>query len=179
MGKQRFITRYMWLVVVAGTGAFVYSLCNLPYPKLDFRFCLLFLLTVVISSRIAIKVPRVNATITVADSFVFLKLLLYGPEAAVIVAAADGLSAGLHLSKRWITVLFNAAAAACAAFITGAIARVLFGPAFHLGTESFSSAVVILSTVAVSQYASHTWLVAICLAFKSDRPIWQTWTKHY
>jgi len=102
MGKQRFINRYMWLVVIASMPMFVYSIFKLPYPKLDFRFGLLFLLTVVISSRIAIKVPRVNTTMTVADSFVFLTLLLYGPEAAVVVAAADGLSAGLHLSKRWI-----------------------------------------------------------------------------
>jgi len=179
MGKQRFINRYMWLVVAAGVTMFVYSLCALPYPNLDFRFCLLFLLTVLVSSRIAIKVPRVNTTITVADSFVFLTLLLYGPEAAVLVAAADGLSAGLHLSKRWITVLFNAAAAGCAAFITGAIARVLFGIDFHLATQSLSSAVIILSVVAVAEYAAHTWIVAICLACKNDRPLWQTWSKHY
>ena len=179
MGKQRFINRYMWLVVVAGMAMFVYSLCTLPFAKLDFRFSLLFLLTVLISSRIAIKVPRVNTTITVADSFVFLTLLLYGPEAAVIVAAADGLSAGLHLSKRWITVLFNAAAAGAAAFITGAIARVLFGPDFHVDTQSLSTSLILLSTVAITQYAAHTWIVAICLACKSDRPLWQTWTKHY
>src|SRR6185503_15163740 len=141
MGKQRFINPYMWLVVVAGAAMFFYSLCTLPYAKLDFRFCLLFLLTGAISSRIAIKVPRVNTTITVADSFVFLTLLLYGPQAAVVVAAADGLSAGLHLSKRWITVLFNAAAAAFAAFITGVIARALFGADFHLNTESLSTAI--------------------------------------
>src|ERR1041385_1351952 len=179
MGKQRFINHYMWLVVAIGATMFVYSAVNLPFAKLDFRFGLLFLLTVVISSRIAIKVPRVNTTITVADSFVFLKLLLYGPEAAVIVAAADGLSAGFYLSKRWITVLFNAAAAASAAFMTGGVARLLFGPAFHLDTQSLSTAVVLLSTVAVSQYAVHTWLVAICLACKNDRPLWQTWSKHY
>jgi diguanylate cyclase (GGDEF)-like protein len=179
MGKQRFINQYMWLVVVAGAAIFFYSLCTLPFAKLDFRFCLLFLLTVVISSRIAIKVPRVNTTITVADSFVFLTLLLYGPEAAVIVAAADGLSAGRHISKRWVTVLFNAAAAGSAAFITGAIARLLFGVDFHVDTQSLSTSLVLLSTVAFSQYAAHTWIVAICLACKSDRPLWQTWSKHY
>jgi diguanylate cyclase (GGDEF)-like protein len=179
MGKQRFINRYMWLVVVAGAAMFVYSLCTLPYARLDFRFCLLFLLTVVISSRIAIKVPRVNTTITVADSFVFLTLLLYGPSAAVIVAAADGLSAGRHLSKRWVTVLFNAAAAGSAAFITGVIARLLFGPDFHVDIQSLSTSLVLLSTVAVSQYAAHTWIVAICLACKSDRPLWQTWANNY
>src|SRR5690349_6446349 len=158
MGKQRFINRYMWLVIAAGMTMVAYSVFELPYAKLNFRFGLLFLLTVVISSRIAIKVPRVNTTITVADSFVFLTLLLYGPEAAVIVAAADGLSSGRHLSKRWITVLFDAAAAAFAAFITGAIARLLFGPDFHLDTQSLSTAVVLLSTVAFSQYAVHTGL---------------------
>ena len=179
MGKKRFIKQYMLLVVAAGVAIFFYSLCSLPFGKLDFRFCLLFLLTVVINSRIAIRVPRVNTTITVADSFVFLTLLLYGPEAAVIVAAADGLSAGRHLSKRWITVLFNAAAAGSAAFITGAIARVLFGANFHVDTQSLSTSLVLLSTVAVCQYAAHTWIVAICLACKSDRPIWQTWTNNY
>lgn len=179
MGKQRFINRYMWLVVVAGASMFVYSLCTLPFGKLDFRFCLLFLLTVVISSRIAIKVPRVNTTITVADSFVFLTILLYGPSAGVIVAAADGLSAGRHLSKRWITVLFNSAASASAAFITGMIARVLFGADFHVDIQSLSTSLVLLSTVAVCQYAAHTWIVAICLACKSDRPLWLTWSKHY
>src|ERR1044072_2728814 len=127
MGKKRFINRYMWIVVVIGAAMFVYSLCTLPFARLDFRFLLLFLLTIVISSRIAIKVPRVNTTITVADSFLFLTLLLYGPEAAVVVAAADGLSSGLHLSRRWVTVLFNAGACASAVFTTGAIAHFFFG----------------------------------------------------
>jgi diguanylate cyclase (GGDEF)-like protein len=38
---------------------------------------------------------------------------------------------------------------------------------------------VLLSTVAVTQYAAHTWVVAICLACKNDRPLWQTWSTHY
>ena len=179
MGKQKFINLYMWLVVTAGAAAFVYSASTLSYDRLNFRFVLLFLLTVLISSRIAIKVPRANTTITVADSFIFLTLLLYGPEAAVVIAAADGLSAGLHLSKRWITVLFNTAAAACATFVTGTIARVLFGPVFDWGTQSRPMAVIMLSIIAITQYFSHTWLVGICLACKSDRPLWQTWSRHY
>src|SRR5688572_22058863 len=108
----------MWLITAAGSVVIAYSAYSVHYSELDFRFLLLFLLTVLISSRIAIKIPRVNTTITVADSFVFLTLLLYGPAAAVVVAAADGLSSGLRLSKRAITVLFNAGAMACAIFIT-------------------------------------------------------------
>jgi diguanylate cyclase (GGDEF)-like protein len=179
IGNQRFTKRYMWLMVAAGAAVFSYSCYTLPYRQLDFRFLLLFLLTAVISSRIGIRVPRVNTTITVADTFVFLTLLLYGPEAAVIVAAADGLSSGLYISKRLITVLFNAAATALAVFITGAIARIFFGFPLNLAAQPYSIIVVVLCVVALVQYLSHTWLVAICLACKSNRPVWQTWTRHY
>ena len=169
----------MWLVVAVGGALLLYSAHTLPYQQLDFRFLSLFLLTVLISSRIAIKVPRVNTTITVADTFIFLTFLLYGPEAAVVVAAADGLSSGLRLSRKWVTVLFNAGANASAVFTTGAIARLFFGADLHIASQPYSRTLVILCVVAMSQYLLHTWLVAICLGLKTERPLWQTWTKHY
>src|SRR5215208_2294305 len=162
-GKQRLTKRYMWLVIAAGAAIFGYSCYTLPYQQLDFRFLLLFSLTVAISSGIGITVPRVNTTITVADTFVFLTLLLYGPAAAVIVAAADGLSSGLRISKRLITVLFNAGATTVAVFITGAVARIVFGSHINIATLPRSGVIVLLCLVAMVQYFSHTWLVAICL----------------
>ena len=169
----------MWLIAAVGSMVFAYAAYKVPYRQLDFRFLLLFLLTVVISSRVAIKVPRANTTITVADSFVFLTLLLYGPAAAVVVAAADGLSSGLYLSRRAITVFFNAGAMACAIFITGTIAQLIFGTSFNLTTEPYSTTPIFLCVIAVTHYLTHTWIVAICLAGKSGRPLWETWTKHY
>jgi diguanylate cyclase (GGDEF)-like protein len=177
--RQKLISRYMWLVVFVGGAIFLYSVYYLPYQRLDFRFVLLLLLTIAVSSRIAIKVPRVNTTITVADTFLFLTFLLYGPEAAVIVAAADGLSSGLLLSRKWITVLFNAGASASAVFTTGAIALLLFGADLNIESQSYSSSLIILCVVAIAQYLMHTWLVAICLGLKTDRPLWQTWSRHY
>ena len=179
IANQSLTKRYMGLVIAAGAAIFAYSCYTLPYQQLDFRFLLLFSLTVGISSGIGIRVPRVNTTITVADSFVFLTLLLYGPAAAVIVAAADGLSSGLHISKRWITVFFNAAATSLAVFITGAITQFFFGSHVNIATEPASIIVILLCVVALVQYLSHTWMVAICLACKSDRPVCETWTTHY
>ena len=169
----------MWLIAAAGSMVFAYAAHKVPYSQLDFRFLLLFLLTVVVSSRVAIKIPRANTTITVADSFVFLSLLLYGPAAAVIIAATDGLSSGLHLSRRAITIFFNAGAMACAIFITGTIARLIFGTSFNVTSQPYSTTLILLCVVAVTQYLAHTWIVAICLSGKSGRPLWETWTKHY
>jgi diguanylate cyclase (GGDEF)-like protein len=177
--RQRLINRYMWLVVAVGSTILAYSVHTLNYKQLDLRFLSLFLLTVAISSRVAIKVPRVNTTITVADTFIFLTFLIYGPEAAVIVAAVDGLSSGLRLSRLWITVLFNAGANASAVFTTGAIARLLFGADLRIASQPYSISLVILCVVAVTQYLLHTWLVAICMGLKTARPLWQTWSRHY
>jgi len=89
------------------------------------------------------------------------------------------LSSGLHIGKRLITVLFNAAATTLAVFITGAIARIFFGFPINIAAQPYSAIIILLCVVALVQYLSHTWLVAICLACKSDRPVWQTWTRHY
>jgi diguanylate cyclase (GGDEF)-like protein len=38
---------------------------------------------------------------------------------------------------------------------------------------------ILLCVVALTQYLAHTWIVTICLAGKSGRPLWATWSKHY
>jgi diguanylate cyclase (GGDEF)-like protein len=91
----------------------------------------------------------------------------------------DGLSSGLLLSRRTITVLFNAGAMGCAIFITGAIAQILFGSPLNVTTEPYSTTVIVLCLIALTQYLAHTGIVAVCLAGKSGRPLWETWTKHY
>ena len=117
-----------------------------------------------------------------ADSFVFLTLLLYGPEAAVIVAAADGLSAGLHLSKRWITVLFNAARSRLARLLSLAQLRVCFSARISTLTRSRYSTilVILLSTVAVDPvFGPHLDRSDLSRPANPIDLSWQTWTRHY
>ena len=124
---QRLTDPYRRLVVAAGAAMLVHSAFRLPVAELDSGFLLLFLITVVISSRVFVPIPRVNATVTVSDTFVFLTLLLYGTEAAVVLAAAEGVCAGARISKRPLTVLCNSGALVCATFLSGTLARLVFG----------------------------------------------------
>jgi hypothetical protein len=75
--SQRLITPYRWLIVALGAAVLVVSSLRLPLTSIDVRFLLLGALTILVSSRAAIRIPRVNANVTVSDTFIFLVLLLY------------------------------------------------------------------------------------------------------
>ena len=59
---------------------------RLPVAKLDLPLGLLALLTVAVTSRVRIRIPRLTSEISLSDTFIFLILFLYGGEAAVLVA---------------------------------------------------------------------------------------------
>ena len=135
------------------------------------------MMTVIISSRFAVKIPRVNTNITVSDTFIFLAILLYGGPAAVLLAAAEGLCSGYRISKRPVTFLFNSAVMACSTFVTVSLLHFLFGSL--VGLRHHNTILLSLCAMALVQYLANTGIVAIGLACKSDQPLWQTWHKHY
>jgi diguanylate cyclase (GGDEF)-like protein len=176
---QRLTDPYRRLVVAAGAAVCAHSAFHLPFHRLDFGLLLLFVVTVVVSSRVSVPIPRVNATVTVSDTFIFLTLLLYGTEAAVALAAVEGLCAGARLSRRPLTVLCNSGALVCATFLSGTLARLAFGEVTDFTRLPVSTAVSFICLIALAQYAGHTGLGAVYLALKSGQPVWAAWAKHY
>jgi diguanylate cyclase (GGDEF)-like protein len=167
------------LVVILGGLAVLHSALHLPTERIDLRFLLLTLMTVVISSRVAVQIPRVNTNVTVSDTFIFLAMLLYGGEAAVLLAAAEGLSSGLRISKKPLTVLFNSGVMAASTFITSCVVKLFFGDIFGLQGKSGNAVIMAICVMALTQYIANTGILAVALACKADKTIWQTWTTHY
>ena len=89
--RNHFGQVYMWSLVSAGAAIVLISLFELPFRDLDARFFFLCLM-VASSALIAIRIPRVSGRITVADTFVFLTMLLYGGAAAILVSALEGVA---------------------------------------------------------------------------------------
>src|ERR1700754_3690410 len=118
---------YMWLIIAAGTCACIYAGFNLPLSSVDRYLLLLAVVTAVIGSRIAIRIPRINVNITVDDTFVFIVLLLYGGEAAVMIGALAGICSALRISRKVRTVAFGSAALACAVLATATVLKFTFG----------------------------------------------------
>lgn len=177
--RQRYSKPYRWFIVAVGAILIAFSGYRLPHSKIDLRFLLITVVTVLVSSRVAIKIPRVNTNITVSDTFIFLTLLLYGGEAGVFLAAAEGLFSGFRISKKLLTVLFNSAMMACSTFLTVVVVRFFFGPFIELRSHDVSFLIAAIGTMALVQYFSNTGIIAVVLALKEKQPIVRTWHTHY
>src|SRR5919112_504937 len=73
---------------------------------------------VVVSSRVGFRIPHTTGRITVSDTFILLALLLYGGEAAALLAVAEGVCSSLRINLRPLTVVFNGAVMGCATYAT-------------------------------------------------------------
>src|ERR1051325_4568526 len=140
--RQQSVSVYMWSIVALGTASVLYAAYTLPAGIIDGYFLLLTLVTAVIGSRIAIRIPRINVNITVDDTFIFIALLLYGGEAAIIIGALAGVCSALRISRKARTVAFGGAALACAVFVTSHALKYTFGAPTALFAQGSSVAII-------------------------------------
>src|SRR5215471_3159722 len=134
----QFARLYRWSVVVAGWMMILFSATRLAWSHLDFRFLVLAGM-VAISSQAAVRIPRVSGRVTLGDTFLFLTILVYGGEAAVLMAALEGVCATLQISRKPRTILLNAAVLAISTFLTATVLRVFFGSPTAIITSANSA----------------------------------------
>jgi signal transduction histidine kinase/ActR/RegA family two-component response regulator len=175
----------MWTILVAGAAICLYSIYRLPLERLDLRFLLLAVITISISSRLTVQIPRISGHISVSDTFIFLTMLLYGGEAAVLLAGAEALCSSLRFNRKAISIsaisiLFNSAMMACSTFLTVLVLRILFGNLPDVPRGSYSATLfVTICLMALVQYISNSGLAAVHTACKTDQPILRTWYQYY
>ena len=179
VNRPHFGQVYMWSLVTAGGAITLGSIYFFPYDRLDTRFVFLCLM-VIASSMIAIRIPRVSGRITVADTFVFLGMLLYGGSAAILLSALEGIVVTVIISKKLRVFLFNSAILATSTFFTSTVLNLAFGPPATLVPNAFSQkyfyAICLMGFV---QYIGNTVLVAIEKASKTKESTWNTWRTYY
>ena len=168
------------VVVTAGGAALAFALARLPQQHLDYRYLLLLLAMATVASRLSISIPHVKGEVTVGDTLVFLTLMFYGGEAAIVMAAVDGLSSSLRVSRKPRVWLFNSSQMALSTFLTVWVLNVLFGSIVKAERGGFS--LTFFGTICVMffvQYITNSGLVATYTALKTQQPIFVTWRTSY
>ena len=179
VNRPQFGQVYMWSLVIAGAAIVLVSIYTLPFSKLDLSFVFLCMM-VMASALIAIKIPHVSGRITVADTFVFLTLLLYGGAAAIVVSALEGIAATLIISKRPRTILFNSAILATSTSFTVVVLNWKFSPPVEIIKNDFTSRFFMaICVMALVQYIANTTLIAVEKANKINESVWNTWRTYY
>lgn len=178
--KEHLNKPFMWLVLTAGATVFVLSAFRLQPIKMDVQFLLLAFVTIVFGSRIGVQIPHVKAEITVSDTFVFLILLLYGTEAAVLVAFTEALCSSMRFASKWFTRFFNAGLLAFSTFITASVLRLAFGPIDQVAHGKYSgNFMMALFLMASVQYVVNSGLAAARESMKRNRHFVEVWQKHF
>jgi signal transduction histidine kinase/CheY-like chemotaxis protein len=180
MGQQRFLTPFLWLVISAGAVVCLLTAYRLPSERLDMGFLMLTFVATAVTSRLIVRIPRLTSHISVSDTLIFLAILLYGGEAAVLLAVAEAVCSSLLFTRKKQIILFNTAAAAVSTFITAQTLQLFFGSMTALTQGQFTTRyIAVLGLMALLQYTSISLPILIATALRTCQPVWQTWRQHY
>src|SRR4030095_10075796 len=95
--RDRFLKPYLELIAAAGAGAVMFSIAHVRWLELGLPFLLLVVVTVSLGSRIVVRFFRFDSCISISDIFVFLALLMFDGEAAVLLASLEGFFSSLRI----------------------------------------------------------------------------------
>src|SRR6185436_7144733 len=112
---------YVSTVVVVGFAAVLQSLIALYRTPVALEWLVLAALTILTGS-FTIKVPSINARLTVSETFVFASVMLFGVAAGTLTVVLETLIVALWLKRDLRSAyraLFNAAASALSIWVAG------------------------------------------------------------
>ncbi len=182
MNYQNLSKAYMVSVILTGAAALGAALISLPLEKVNVYFLVLLCFTIGFGSRITVQIPSLKSQIAVSDTFIFLALLLFGGELAIVLASLEAFFSSLRFCSKKITVMFNAAAMAIS---TGAVVLTLkmlgltTQAQMHGHSGSIDDFVIVLSIMALVQFVVNTSLASIHDSLKTGISLWNNWKTKY
>ena len=158
--------RYWWTVVFLGIWALVYSIAQIG--RLEGTALAQVLAGAAVAAIVGlfpVRIPGTKTAIAGAEIFIFLMLLIFGPPAAVLAAAVEGVVASWRASKRWTSRVGTPAMAA--------IAMLACGSAFELarakvGAPGMNNGVLLALVMGFSAlyFIANTLLTSTLIALK-------------
>lgn len=181
MNNKQAIEVFKWIVIGIGIAACVRAAYYLPYQHLNLLFAILATFTVVYGSRLSLQLPRSKVHFSMNDSLIFLTFLMYGGEAAILMATAEAASTAVIMKQRgflsrYSTIFFNGSLMAC----TIAATHLAFiGYKWVSGSEpNFSNIpefVALVGMMALVSFFVNSSLVSIYTALKTETSVWSAW----
>lgn len=173
---------FLSIVIASGSLLILASFITLPYAKLDAGFLVIAVCTIALGSRITLPIPKFRSHISVADTFIFLTLLIYGGQAAIILAAAEAFVSSRRFCSKYSSIFFNSSSLALS---TGAVFLVLYLTgltdlsSLRENPSNIQKFLIAISLIALTQFLVNTAIAALHDSLRRSLPIWSTWKEKY
>jgi len=170
---------YISVVVVAGTLAVAASVYDLTVAPPSPQWLVLALLAFLTGS-FSIKLPSINARISVSEAFVFAAVLLFGPAAATIIVTLDAIILSSWASSRRhskVRAAFNICAAATAIWVAAHLFRLLLPQTPT--SPRLEEIIFPVAVLSATYFAINSFFIAIAVSYeKSSSPL-EIWKQNF
>ena len=152
---------YWWCGVLLGAAAIFHAGGVLAAHASGNRMEILAgIVIAMVAGLFPVRVPRSKNSFAAGEIFIFLLLLLYGPAAAVLASAGEGLIGSWRTSKRWTSRIATPAMASLAMLASGSLLHAVIGAARAHGMANAGVLLVATMASAVLYFALNTTFVA-------------------
>jgi putative nucleotidyltransferase with HDIG domain len=159
---------YVLAVVIAGGGLILSSMIQLVLDATNPYWVVLAVLTL-FTAPLSLRIPSVRATVTVTETFVFASALLFGPAAATVTVALDGLLLSIWAKRRNVhRALFNIGEPAISVWVAAQLFYLVSGVEPLFGSQGgLGQLLVPLLLLTTSYFALNSVLIATALWFET------------
>lgn len=182
MKNQLRLKTFATVLLLIGGVCLLGALVSMPFEHFDYKLLILIIFTIGFGSRITVQIPALKSHISVSDTFIFLALLLYGGQVAIVLAAVEAIFSSWRFCNKKITVFQNAALMAIST-TTAVLALNIFGLSqeiyFHANNENLNIFVLALLILGFTQFIANTTLTSIYGALVNEKPVFETWKTKY
>lgn len=173
MDNYRFNGKFMQLVVALGGAAILFSLYRWQLAQPVMPVLVLAVTAIMTCSRCSVPVLGGRSRVYLLDSFVLLALLLFGGEAAILLAALASMSLSLQIGKDTLRSIFDASVTTLSAFLAVWAIRFTLGSVVEAGHATYSMSLFeCLLLAALIQAIIGTAVTSIGEAYKIQTSVW-------
>ncbi|HYY41674.1 MAG TPA: hypothetical protein VE775_03010, partial [Pyrinomonadaceae bacterium] len=166
--------------VTAGAGALfvVVALVRLPHAQPIAALLGFLLITLVVNARFAIPVPREWWCLSPNESLILLAMLLFGGEAAVLLAALSAFCLALRSGRGWLNLSYVAAVTVISTGLLVLLYGQLYGDVSALyQADSFHTYLGVLAVAIPVQTAARFITSGLAVGFVTVQDRWHAWAR--
>jgi diguanylate cyclase (GGDEF)-like protein/PAS domain S-box-containing protein len=176
MNKQGLNKLFKQFVVATGALFVVVALIRLPQGQPLAALLGFLLITLVVNARCIIPVPREWWRLSPNESLLLLAMLLFGGEAAVLLAATAGVGLALRSGRGWLSLSYVAAVTVLSTALLAVLFNFMFGDVAALNqTGSLTTYLCILGIAIPVQTATRFITSGLAVGFATVQQRWRAW----